>query len=173
MKNKAVFFDRDGIVNDRKIGGYIEKIEEFVFIPGFFEFFEVVKENYLTILVTNQQGISKGIMSEADLDKVHRYMQARLKEHTGRNFDDIYYCKDLEESNSYYRKPNPGMLLDAIKKWNIDKSASWMIGDDISDYEAGYAAGVRTILIGNYNKKLAPNVDIIFKDIRQVIKLFR
>lgn len=155
---KAVFFDRDGVVNERKIGGYVEKPYEFRFIEEFLDIFRLIKKDHLAILVTNQQGIGKGIMNDEDLKLVHDYMQGELEKLTGYQFDDIFYCPDLEESGSFRRKPNPGMFVEAIEKWKIDKSKSIMIGDSISDYLAAHTAGIRTLLIGNFDISLYPDL---------------
>jgi D-glycero-D-manno-heptose 1,7-bisphosphate phosphatase len=160
-RRKTFFFDRDGIVNQRIIGGYITSKEDFVFIPDIFSLFRIVKDaGFLAILVTNQQGIGKGLMSERDLAKIHAMMQMRLLSETGSAFDDIYVagerdlssrsgcCSDIMAESR--RKPSPAMLLEADEHWGIDLAASWMLGDSRSDAEAGRAAGVRTILVGDY-----------------------
>jgi D-glycero-D-manno-heptose 1,7-bisphosphate phosphatase len=113
---RAVFFDRDGIVNIRIVSDYVKKIEEFIFIEDFFDLFSIVKRlGYLAILVTNQQGIGKGLMTSDDLEKVHNFMNEKLQEKTNYKFDAIYYCPDLAQSGSKRRKPNPGMFIEAIE----------------------------------------------------------
>lgn len=148
-KRKAIFFDRDGVVNYRIVDRYVQKPEQFKFINDFISFFKSMKDKgYLAILITNQQGIGKGLMTEQELAEVHNFMQNELMSITGYCFDDIYYCTDLASTGSYRRKPNPGMLLEAVEKWNIDKNESVMIGDRRSDAGAGKNAGVKTVLIG-------------------------
>jgi D-glycero-D-manno-heptose 1,7-bisphosphate phosphatase len=162
---KAFFFDRDGIVNVRKMGDYVYSIDEFHFFPGFFELFKTVKERgFLAILITNQQGIGKGLMTEGALKEIHAHMQTEILKTTGSQFDDLYFCGDLTLANSFRRKPGPGMLLEAIEKWGIDAKQSWMIGDSRSDAEAGRAAGVRTILIGDF---LKDDADFVFKNLAE------
>jgi len=163
---KAIFFDRDGIVNIRIIGDYVKKIEAFKFNPDFPELFANIRRNKLAILVTNQQGIGKGLMSEDDLSSVHNYMQTELLKLAGSNFDDIYFSPALESENSPMRKPNPGMIISAMEKWGISADGSWMIGDSPKDHLAGKHAGLRTILIGEFNKPLSPEPDYIFPDIK-------
>ena len=164
-KNKAFFFDRDGIVNVRIPGDYIKKITEFVFIEEFFEILTLIKRNeYLAILITNQQGIGKNLMSEPALDRIHDYMQLELMDKCGYCFDDIYYCPDLKDSGSFRRKPQPGMFLEAIDKWNISPEKSFLIGDSESDAIAAKKVNVTTILIGWHEKKI-PEADYIFPDI--------
>lgn len=154
MPNKAVFFDRDGIVNHRKINDYIKTIDEFKFIPQFFETFKIVKENnYLALLVTNQQGIGKGLYSITDLAVIHNNMQEKLLQHTGFKFDDIAFCPSLHEVNDFRRKPNPGMLLEFIEKYDLDTENCWMVGDSESDILAAEKAGIKSILIRyNFNR---------------------
>ncbi|MBI3258985.1 MAG: HAD-IIIA family hydrolase [Ignavibacteriae bacterium] len=90
---KSFFFDRDGIVNKRKIGGYIQSPDEFVFNEDFFDIFsKVALYGYLTVIITNQQGVGKGLMSENALNEIHSEMQRILLEKTGYKFDGIYYC---------------------------------------------------------------------------------
>ncbi len=154
MPNKAVFFDRDGIVNHRKINDYIKTIDEFKFIPQFFETFKIVKENScLALLVTNQQGIGKGLYSITDLAIIHNHMQEKLLERTGFKFDDIAFCPSLHEVNDFRRKPNPGMLLEFIEKYDLDTDKCWMIGDSESDILAAENAEIKSILIReNFNR---------------------
>ncbi|MFP4369286.1 MAG: D-glycero-alpha-D-manno-heptose-1,7-bisphosphate 7-phosphatase [Candidatus Kapaibacterium sp.] len=153
---RCVFFDRDGVVNIRKMGGYIQSVEEFKFIEDFLPIFKRIKEKgYLAILVTNQQGIGKGIMTEEVLKEIHNHMQLHLLDYTGYSFDDIYFCPELDSAGSFRRKPNPGMLLEAIDKWDIDKENSFMIGDTDKDAIAGRKAGIKTIIITE--KQLSAN----------------
>lgn len=169
--NKAVFFDRDGIVNYRLIDDYVKSITQFVIIPDFPELFKVIKKSgYIAILITNQQGIGKGLMSIEDLENINALMQDILFKLSGYKFDDIFYCPDLEESNSFRRKPNPGMILEAADKWNIDLTNSYMIGDSESDIIAGKKAGVKTILINtNHNIEFA---DYNCNSIKECLDLF-
>ncbi|MCL5991888.1 MAG: HAD family hydrolase [Bacteroidetes bacterium] len=169
MKRKAIFFDRDGVVNFRIVGKYIKSAEDFRFMPDFIEFFKKIKTaGYLTILITNQQGIGKGLMTEKELETVHNFMQSKLKEFTGNNFDDIYYSSELAENNSFRRKPNPGMLLEAIEKWDIDIENSWMIGDRKSDVKAGKRAGLKTILLKPVKNGDFPEADFLFRNLDEV-----
>jgi D-glycero-D-manno-heptose 1,7-bisphosphate phosphatase len=148
MKKRAIFFDRDGVVNYRIVGAYVKTKHEFNFIPDFIPFFSMIKNlGYLAIIITNQQGIGKGLMDLAELEVVHTAMQTELLSLTNNSFDDIFFCSDLAETNSLRRKPNPGMLFDAIEKWDIEIENSWLIGDSKSDIEAGIKAKVKTILL--------------------------
>lgn len=163
-RDKIIFFDRDGIVNKRIVGDYVRSIQEFKFLPGFLEIFKIIPNNFICILITNQQGIGKGVMTESDLNIIHTYMQKELQFLTGRNFDDIYYCTSLASDNDFRRKPNPGMILEALSKWEVDASCSWIIGDSVSDVQAGKNARTNTILIGKYPPKSVKSADRIFGD---------
>jgi len=148
-KRKAVFFDRDGIVNFRIVGEYIKLEDNFRFTPDFLEIFPKIKKlGYLAILISNQKGVGKGLMTDAELQNIHHYMSLQLKELTGESFDDVFYCTDVSPEESWRLKPNPGMLLEAIEKWDIDPQNSWIVGDSDKDILAGKGAGVRTVLIG-------------------------
>ena len=148
MNNFAVFFDRDGIVNKRIINDYVKNIDEFEFIPDFFYIFNLVKQfGFQTFLITNQQGIGKKLMTEDDLDKIHQYMQDVLLTRTGYQFDKIYFSPSLAQENDYRRKPNPGMILEAIKDFNLNPNSCLMIGDSISDVLAGKNADILTVLV--------------------------
>jgi D-glycero-D-manno-heptose 1,7-bisphosphate phosphatase len=147
---RAVFFDRDGVVNRRRVDDYVKAWEEFEFLP---EIFSVLPEarahGYLAVLVTNQRGVARGLMSEESLARIHEAMQSELERASGATFDAIYFCPHERDAGCNCRKPLPGMLLDAARDLAIDLARSWMIGDSESDIAAGRAAGCRTILIGD------------------------
>ena len=141
----AVFFDRDGVINRRIVGGYVRRPAEFELLPGFAELLELVRShNCLAIVITNQQGVGKQLMSLADLTRVHAHLQS-LPALSAPAFDGFYSCTSLASTPNNARKPSPHMLQLALRRWNIDPAASWMIGDSATDIEAGRAAGLRTI----------------------------
>lgn len=171
--NKAFFFDRDGVVNHRIMGDYVKKIEELVIYDDFIEIFRLVKsKGYMAVLVTNQQGIGKGLMTDADLAKVHDYMQDILEQQTGYNFDALYYCSDLAGAGSLCRKPAPGMFLNAIAEHNITPDESWTLGDSKSDILAGKAAGTRTLWLTPSTDEL-PECDYRFPTHRDVLEFLK
>ena len=144
--NKTVFLDRDGVINRKLENDYVKSWDEFVFLPGVFEAIKAIKEKgYLVIVVTNQRGITRGFMTEKDLQEIHQKMQKELEKH-GAQVDDIFYCPHNISDNCNCRKPEPGMLIEAQKKWNIDFAQSYIIGDSESDIEAGKRVGVQGIL---------------------------
>ncbi len=144
----AVFLDRDGIVNRRLVGDYVRSIDQFEFLPEIFAVLpEIRRSGRLAVLVTNQRGIARGLMSEHRLEEIHAWMQQQLRERTGCEFDAIYYCPHHRDAGCDCRKPRPGMLLQAIREHHIDPASSWMVGDSESDVQAGAAAGCPTILV--------------------------
>lgn len=148
--NKALFLDRDGVINQRIVGGYVQRPEEFVLIPGILPVLQMARQlEYRLILISNQQGVGKGLMSTADLERVTERMHALLGEQHIQ-LDGVYYCTDLASSLSTHRKPAPGMLLEAMHTHHLCADSCWFLGDSITDAQAGRAAGVHTALIGTY-----------------------
>ncbi len=169
---KAVFFDRDGIVNRRYTGDYVKSIDEFVFLPDFFKLFALFKRlNFACILATNQQCIGKWIITEEKLKNIHDYMQQNIYSATGYKFDGIYFCPHLSSDNCPCRKPKAGMFEQAIKKFDIDQSKSWTIGDSVSDVIAGKTVGTNTVLIGDF--KDINEADYIFQDLAAAYNFFK
>lgn len=167
-QNKAFFFDRDGIVNVLLPNNYVRNYSEFVFNREFFDIFSrIVQAGFLTFLITNQQGIGKGLMTEEDLLAIHNEMNNEIILQCGKSFDKIYYCSALESENSPRRKPNPGMLVEAIDQYDIEINSSFMIGDSIKDAQAAKQAGIKSILIGDYSVKDADIVFATLKDFAQ------
>ncbi len=152
QKSKALFLDRDGVVNIDK--SYLYKKEDFVFCDGIFELLKYAQHlGYRLFVITNQSGIARGYYSEDDFDKLTSWMIEEFKK-SGITIQKVYHCPHLPDDNCECRKPKPKMLKDAIDEFDIDPAASWMIGDKPSDMEAAKNAGVKnTILISNQNQK--------------------
>ena len=148
-RRQGIFLDRDGVVNRRLIGDYVKRWEEFVFLPEVFHILPRIHEaGYLALLVTNQRGIARGLMSEADLAEIHRQMQEELLRRSGHQFDGIYYCPHDRDEGCDCRKPKGGMIIRGGEEFELDLERSWMIGDAESDVKAGIAAGCCTARIG-------------------------
>lgn len=141
---KAIFLDRDGtIIYDKN---YLNDPGQIEYMPNVFEAFTLWHENaFVFIVVTNQSGIHKGIVKEENVAKIHQKIAHRMLDN-GTPILDFFYAPHANDSNHPMRKPNPGMLLEAAKKHRIDLTQSWMVGDKMSDVEAGHRAGCRSIL---------------------------
>lgn len=152
---KAVFLDRDGVIN--KDTGYVGFIDELIWIPGAKKAIaDLNKEGWSVFVVTNQSGIARGYYTEKDLKVLHDYMNSELMKVGGR-ITKFYYCPYLKGSkikkynkDSFFRKPNPGMILKAIDEFSIDKTKSFLIGDSKRDLEAANNAGIRSYLFTEY-----------------------
>lgn len=146
--NKAIFLDRDGIINVDK--SYVYKIEDFEFCEGIFAALKHFQNlGFLLILITNQSGIGRKYYTSEDFSILSLWMSEQLKQE-GIFLTDIFYCPHSPEENCTCRKPKPQMLLDAIAKYNIDPKASWIIGDKPTDIEAGKNAGIaHSIFVNN------------------------
>jgi D-sedoheptulose 7-phosphate isomerase len=152
--NRAVFLDRDGIVNrvilrDGKPFSP-RTIKEFVFNNGIENFLtESRKAGFLNIVITNQPDIARGLMGSDAVKQMHDLIMQRLP------VDDVFFCPHDDKDNCRCRKPKPGMLTDAAEKWNINLTASFVIGDQWKDVQAGIKAGCVAILLDcPYNKNV-------------------
>lgn len=136
----AAFIDRDGVINvDR---GYVYQIEDFEILPGVPEALRLLRSaGFLLILVTNQSGIGRGYYSETDLLLLHAHLQNLLAEE-GASFDGIYYCPHHPDHGCDCRKPLPGLILEAMRDFPLDRGRSFIAGDNPSDLAAGGAAGL-------------------------------
>lgn len=144
---KALFLDRDGVINvDRN---YVHRVEDFEFLPGIFELCAAATERgYLIVVVTNQAGIGRGYYSEADFERLTAWMVSAFRQR-GVDIARVYHCPyhptagvGAYRRESFDRKPNPGMLLKARDELNLDLTLSLFVGDKDSDMAAGLAAGV-------------------------------
>lgn len=143
---KTVFLDRDGIINRcPPPHQYVSKWEDFVFLPGVEgALMQLKKAGYQLVLVSNQRGIARGMITKEQVDGLHVRMQAYLKR-LNAQLDGIYVCPHNNGECSC-RKPEIGLFRQAEVDLEIDKAYSWMVGDNVSDVEAGKRYGVRTIL---------------------------
>jgi histidinol-phosphate phosphatase family protein len=143
----TLFLDRDGVINYENPGTYVRNWQEFIFYPNATENIAYFNSRFQRlILATNQRGITKSIMTLADLDDIHTNMLRVIDEKGGR-IDRIYFCVDAE-TDSPCRKPNPGMALQAARDFpEIDLKKSIMVGNNISDMLFGKNAGMKTVFL--------------------------
>lgn len=178
-RQKAVFLDRDGTIN--KYVGFLTRIDDFELIDGVAEAIRRLNQSeYLVIVVTNQPVIARGEVTVEELNQIHNKMETLLG-NEGAYVDDIFYCPHhpdrgyLGERTEYKvecscRKPKPGMLLEAAKKYNIDLGKSWMAGDGMNDIKAGENAGCMTAYIGMGKKSGIPSYHNLFEFVKDILQ---
>lgn len=178
-KQKAIFIDRDGTIN--KYVGFLRNIDEFELLPGVAEAIKKINASgYLAIVATNQPVVARGEVTFDQLDEIHNKMETLLGQESA-YLDAIYFCphhpdKGFEgevpelKIDCDCRKPKPGMLLKAVEDFNIDLSASWMIGDGKHDISAGKNAGCHTALIGNEDFGQEMTVDSLLDFVDKIIR---
>jgi histidinol-phosphate phosphatase family protein len=164
----CVFFDRDGIVNRSPGAGYVERVEDFHLLPEFVEALRLVRDRgYEAVIVTNQRGVSRGLMTQAALDAIHDRLRDAL-DREGLGLLAIHVCTANDNADPR-RKPNPGMLLEAMAAHDLDAEASWMIGDSESDIEAGRRAGCgHTVLVATPSTPSA--ADAVVSDMAALVR---
>ncbi|MFQ5801471.1 MAG: HAD-IIIA family hydrolase [Candidatus Methylomirabilales bacterium] len=145
---RAVILDRDGVLNKKPPRArYVRNWDEFEWLPGAVEALRLLKRaGYKVIVVSNQAGIARGMMTESDLTSLHERMQAELST-VGAAVDAIYYCPHGWEEGCTCRKPSPGLLLQAQRDYHLDLTKTFVIGDDERDLEAGKTVGCRTFRV--------------------------
>jgi D-glycero-D-manno-heptose 1,7-bisphosphate phosphatase len=150
---RAAFLDRDGVINRKAPEGqYVTRWEDFHLLPGVVEgIAELNRAGLNVIVVTNQRCVAKGLLTEAELKKLHQRMSDHLAQ-AGATIDAIYYCPHELEPPCRCRKPAPGMLLEAAHSRGLDLATSWMIGDSDNDILAGKNAGCRTARLSLENQ---------------------
>jgi D-glycero-D-manno-heptose 1,7-bisphosphate phosphatase len=152
MRRRALFLDRDGVINiDR---GYVHLPEQCQFIDGIFDMARAFADaGYLIVIATNQAGIGRGLYGEEDFQSFMAWMKAQFRE-KGIEIAAVYHCPDHPTAGigpyrreNPWRKPGPGMILQAAKDLDLDLAESWLVGDKLSDMEAASAAGVGTSVL--------------------------
>jgi D-glycero-D-manno-heptose 1,7-bisphosphate phosphatase len=151
MKRPAVFFDRDGVLNEDT--GYLVEISRFKWIEGAREAVKAVNDaGFFAFLVTNQSGVARGFYNEEQVIALHMWMAEELSK-IGARIDAFEYCPDHPDAISeryrrvsHRRKPAPGMINDLLERFSVDASRSFLIGDKLTDLEAAQAAGIKGYL---------------------------
>lgn len=166
-KRRAVFLDRDGTLMEEV--NYCNDPATVQAIPEAGETLTRLREQgWLTVIVTNQSGLAKGLITPAQYEAVN----AELLRQLGGGIDAIYFCADHPDQPTERRKPQPGMLLEAAVDLEIDLASSWMIGDKPIDVECGRNAGCRTVLVrtGYGSKQSSTDADFVMKDVTEALK---
>lgn len=160
----ALFLDRDGVVNVDK--NYAYRVEDLELCPSFIEGFKILKSiNFLSIVVSNQSGIARGMFSISNAILFNQAINSHLFFHQAPQIDHFIMCPHLLQTcpteysgDCFCRKPSPGMIDIATKRYPIDLNRSWLIGDRWSDIEAGFRRGLRSIqIISDRHPRVHPN----------------
>ncbi len=175
-KTWTLFIDRDGVINHEKKEDYILHWDEFMFYDGVKEAMKILNEKFgVIVMVTNQRGVGKGLMSKDELHNIHKNMVDEIIKEGGR-VNKIYYCTDLDNT-SINRKPNAGMALQAKQDFpEIDFGKSIMVGNKPSDMQFGRNAGVQTVFLATTNPEVSfPNalIDYRFNDLLEFAKALK
>jgi D-glycero-D-manno-heptose 1,7-bisphosphate phosphatase len=173
---KAVFLDRDGVINKKlPEGQYVTRWEEMQFLPGVFEAVALLTEaGYCVFVVSNQRGVAKGLLTQGELESIHQRMCRELA-HAGAVITKVYYCPHEKQPPCSCRKPAPGMLLTAAQTHELDLTSSWMIGDSDIDVEAGRNAGCKTVRISKRDQIRKGRADLYARSLlgaaRKILQL--
>lgn len=169
-KTWTLFIDRDGVINEEKVGEYVLHWEQFIFSKGVLHSFKKLSDVFgKLIVVTNQRGVGKGLMTKEALDTIHHEMQREVGI-AGGHVEKIYFCTEVD-ATAFYRKPNPGMALLAKHDFpDIDFSKSIMVGNKPSDMRFGRAAGMFTVFLTTTNPDQPfphPDIDLKFSSLAE------
>ena len=170
-KNRAIFLDRDGIINKSKIvkGKPFPplSLEEFEFNKGIKIFINTLDDKkFKKIIITNQPDFARGKTSKKNIEDIHAFILKHL------SIDEIYTCWDSHDGVSDLKKPSPGLILKAAKEHNISLKDSYMVGDRWKDIDAGSRAGCTTIFVDyHYDEELNITPDHVISDIREALKI--
>lgn len=169
----TLFLDRDGVINQNIDHGYVLNVDQFKFCEGTLEALKILRKKFgLMLVVTNQRGVGKGIMTREDLNHIHVHMLEESSK-VGGKIDEVFYCTDVND-DSPDRKPQIGMALKAKKEFpDIEFSESIMVGNKLSDMEFGRNAGMKTVFIASTNPEIPlphPAIDARFDNLLDFAK---
>ncbi|MSN96115.1 D-glycero-beta-D-manno-heptose 1,7-bisphosphate 7-phosphatase [Campylobacter sp. FMV-PI01] len=171
MKNyikRAIFLDRDGVINEDF--GYVYEISKFKFKDGIFETLKELQNlGFLLIIITNQSGISRGYYTKKDFEKLTNFMLDEFLKNSV-VINRVYFCPHIDNEKCSCRKPNPGMILKAKDDFDLDLKNSFLIGDKVSDMQAGKNAGIKNLFLLSKNQNLEYNT---IKNIKEILKFVK
>ena len=169
--NRAVFLDRDGVINRRAPeGAYITRWEDMYFLPDVVQAIALLnRSDFRVIVASNQRCVAKGLITAADLELIHQRMCDTMTR-SGAIIDAVYYCPHEKLPACNCRKPAPGLLLNAAREHGIDLTASWMVGDSEIDVEAGRRAGCKTARLLDAGETAGGATDVIATSLLDAIQ---
>ncbi len=143
---RAVFLDRDGVINENR-PDYVKNLEEFVVLPGVLQALRLLgSTGMLVIVVSNQSAINRGLVSRETVEEIHRRMMD-LAQAAGGRIDAVFYCPHRPEEGCECRKPRPGLLVEAARRLEVNLPESYMVGDALSDVQAALAVGAQPLMV--------------------------
>lgn len=146
-KKPAVILDRDGTLIVDMI--YLNDPEQIEYLPGVFSAMRLLRDaGFALCVATNQSGVPRGVVDVRNLDEIHRRIQSKFASE-GVDILSFHSAPYMTDNDHVFRKPNPGMLLEAASWYNLDLKRSWMVGDRMTDVEAGHRAGTQSVLLGH------------------------
>ncbi len=159
MKKRAIFLDRDGVINKEPVEhDYVKNWGEMKILPEAKKALALIKQSgYLVVVITNQRGVARGLMREEDVHGMHK----KLNEKLGGNIDAFYCCFHNVDENCECRKPKPGLVRMAAEELKIDVERSWVVGNSVADMECGLAAGTKVRLVETNGN--------IFQAVKQIV----
>ena len=156
---KAIFLDRDGVINQER-KDYVKKLDEFRILDKTSDAINIIKNRgFLVIIITNQSAINRKLLSVETLNKIHEKLQSYLERYDT-SFDQVYFCPHMPSENCECRKPKPGLIIQAVTDFKIDLSQSYMIGNSETDLQAARNAGCNGILLKKNQTLLEVIVDL-------------
>ncbi|MDB3879120.1 HAD family hydrolase [Amylibacter sp.] len=172
-KNRGIFLDRDGVINQAVVENGRPfppaSLKDMVIIPGVYEALTKLKsENWFLIVVTNQPDVARGLTSKSTVEEINQYLKNYLP------IDEILSCFHDNSDQCLCRKPQPGLILQAAKKYGIELASSFMIGDRWRDVQAGQSAGCKTIFIDyEYKEKRPDTYDYKVSSFKEASRIIR
>ncbi len=173
IKKPSLFLDRDGVINRKLEDDYVKNWSEFEWLPGVRDALaNLHKYFYPIVVVTNQQGIGKGLMTESELQLLHHHISQELYgayEH--QIIHEFYYCPHLAGDQCFCRKPAPGMFLQAVIDYPFIRfEDAWMVGDSPTDMEAAQTLGIHTAAVGFSHEKVDLRVESLMHFSKKVVE---
>lgn len=169
-KNKAVFLDRDGVINLKR-DDYVKSVEEFVILKDVSDAIKLLNENnYLVIIITNQSAINRGLLTDQELFNIHKFMKSELAK-DGAHVDAIYHCPHRPDENCSCRKPGTELVEMAVMEHSVSTKSSWFIGDSEIDILSAKKMGLQGIKIKENSSLLEPVKKILDSKKRDQLEL--